>query len=100
MPVDAILHNELERLADVARHEIEASPGTSVADPFSPEAREACAAITTRLVEAGVDRVIAEWATTYWIVGSRHFGHGVWQCKEQADYHAELGLIRPAGGAA
>lgn len=91
---DVVLHNELEQLADVARHEIDASPGGSAADRFSPEAREACAAITVRLVEAGVERVVAEWATTYWIVGGRQFGHSVWSCVESAEYYAELGLIR------
>jgi hypothetical protein len=98
MPADHGLHVELERLADVAHHEIEASAG-SVADGFSQEAREACAAITARLIAAGVDRTIAEWATTIWICGGYKYEGSVWACKEKADYYAELGLITPAGGA-
>lgn len=93
MPADPALHVELERLADVAHREIEACRG-SAATPYSAEAREACAAITARLVEAGVNRTIAEWATTYWIVGHT-MGATVWSCVEDAGYYAELGLIRP-----
>lgn len=93
MPADPALHVELERLADVAHREIEACRG-SAATPYSAAARAACAAITARLVEAGVQQVIAEWATTDWIV-AHTMGATVWECVERADYHAELGLIRP-----
>lgn len=61
----AVLHNELENLADVVRHEINASRGP-VADLFSLDARELCAVITARLVRAGVERRVAEFATTAW----------------------------------
>lgn len=76
----AALHNELERLADVARGEIEASRG-SVADGFSVEAREACAAITARLVEAGVEQGLAELGTTAWVLMPRR---PVLECVERA----------------
>jgi hypothetical protein len=97
MPADHALHIELERLADVANHEIEVCATGSAADAFSLAAREACAAITERLVRAGVDRRVAEWATTVWICGGRRYIGSVWECKEHADYYAELGLIQPAG---
>lgn len=87
---------ELERLADIAHHEIEASNTGSAADGFSPEAREACAAITARLIAAGVDQTIAEWATTVWICGGYRFERGVWGCVERAEEYANLGLIKPS----
>lgn len=96
MSADYALHVALEQLADVANHEIHASAG-SVAEGFSPAARDACAAITEHLVTAGVDRKIAEWATTIWICGGWHTGMSVWECKVKADYYVELGLIQPAG---
>jgi hypothetical protein len=97
MPEDiAVLHNDLERLADIAQHEIAASKG-SVHTRFSPEARAAYEAITAHLIAAGYDRVIAEWATTCWVVGYQ-VGASVRDCVAMAEQFAELGLIHPAGG--
>jgi hypothetical protein len=88
----AHLHNELERLAAVARHEIDASD-TGV-KPFPPEARAAYQAITARLIQAGYQQTIAEWATSCWVVGYQ-VGASVADCVAMAERHAELGLIRP-----
>jgi hypothetical protein len=88
----AHLHNDLERLAAVARHEIDASD-TGV-KPFPPEARSAYQAITARLIQAGYNRTIAEWATSCWVVGYQ-VGASVADCVAMAERHAELGLIRP-----
>lgn len=62
----ALLINDLENLASAARQEIEMSR-LSVSAGFSPEAREACDAITARLVEAATEKRLAEMATTAWI---------------------------------
>lgn len=77
---EAVLHNELERLADIARHEIDASRG-SVAERWSRDASEATAAITARLIRAGVEPELAQMATTAWIVLR---GRPVLECLEKA----------------
>lgn len=97
MDLNPAEQNELERLADTARHEIETQAWTSVSEPFTGEARAALAAMTERLVAAGVDRKVAEWATTIWICGGQQQGWTVARCLEQAEYYAEIGLIQPAG---
>jgi hypothetical protein len=84
----APLHNELETLADAARQEIEASRG-SVADGFSVEARELCAAITARLVVAGVGVRLAELATTAWVLMAGR--RSVLECVEIARAEEERG---------
>ena len=66
----ANLHNELEALADVARGEIDACRG-SVSDPASPESRAAGAAITARLVDAGLPLGLAQDAVTAWYILAR-----------------------------
>jgi hypothetical protein len=93
--VDEPLNIELEALAAIADREIRASKGT-VSGRWSCEAHAACTAITERLKVAGVDRVIAEWTTTIWILGGHEFEGSVLACMDKAVYYAEIGLIHPA----
>lgn len=61
---------EIEALVDHVTFEIEASRG-SVSAGFSPEAREDIDALLERLVEAGIERVVANKAVDRLILTRR-----------------------------
>ena len=62
--------SDWSELAAAASREIDASPG-SVADGWSPAAREAVTRLTEAIVAEGVERTVAEAAVTRWAITKR-----------------------------
>jgi hypothetical protein len=58
---------DLEQLGLATRHLIDVT-AANVSEPFSDEARAGIRALESRLVEAGVDRVVAERVLTGWTI--------------------------------
>jgi hypothetical protein len=64
----AVLHNDLETLADLARQLHHETWTGTVAEPFAPEVRAVYAQMRARLEAAGYHPKHADWAVTGWIL--------------------------------